>query len=64
MESDDAKTAVVAGATGLIGRALVSHLASLGDRKILELARCEWIGRRENVLALGNSGTGKPLLRP
>ena len=23
------------------------------------LARCEWIGRRENVLALGNSGTGK-----
>jgi hypothetical protein len=25
----------------------------------LLLARCEWIGRRENVLALGNSGTGK-----
>lgn len=26
---------------------------------MIELARCEWIGRRENVLALGNSGTGK-----
>ena len=26
---------------------------------MVELARCEWIGRRENVLALGNSGTGK-----
>jgi DNA replication protein DnaC len=23
------------------------------------LARCEWIGQRANVLALGNSGTGK-----
>jgi hypothetical protein len=22
---------------------------------VVELARCEWIGRRENVLALGNS---------
>ena len=26
---------------------------------VLELARCEFIDRRENVLALGNSGTGK-----
>ena len=26
---------------------------------VLELARCEFIGRRENVLLLGNSGTGK-----
>ena len=26
---------------------------------VLELARCEWIARRENVLCLGNSGTGK-----
>src|SRR6056297_3163029 len=25
----------------------------------LELARCEWIERRENVIALGPSGTGK-----
>ena len=25
----------------------------------LELARCEYIERRENVIALGNSGTGK-----
>jgi DNA replication protein DnaC len=27
--------------------------------KILELARCEWIERRENTIALGPSGTGK-----
>ena len=26
---------------------------------VLELARCEYIERRENVIALGNSGTGK-----
>ena len=25
----------------------------------MELARCEYIGRRENVIAVGNSGTGK-----
>ena len=26
---------------------------------VLELARCEFLARRENVLLLGNSGTGK-----
>ena len=26
---------------------------------VLELARCEYVERRENVIALGNSGTGK-----
>jgi DNA replication protein DnaC len=26
---------------------------------VLELARCEWIDRRENVIALGPSGMGK-----
>ena len=31
----------------------------LNKKLVVELARCEWIGRRENVLALGNSGTGK-----
>ena len=34
-------------------------LPSLNKRLVLELARCEFIDRRENVLALGNSGTGK-----
>src|SRR5450631_4411034 len=34
-------------------------LPSLNKKLVVELARCEWIGRRENVLALGNSGTGK-----
>ncbi len=26
---------------------------------VLELARCEYVDRRENVIALGNSGIGK-----
>jgi DNA replication protein DnaC len=34
-------------------------IPSLNKKLVLELARCEWVGRRENVLALGNSGTGK-----
>jgi len=34
-------------------------IASLNKMRVLELARCEWIERRENVIALGPSGTGK-----
>ena len=34
-------------------------LPKLNKKLVVELARCEWITRRENVLALGNSGTGK-----
>ena len=34
-------------------------IPSLHKGLVLELARCEYIGRKENVLALGNSGTGK-----
>ena len=34
-------------------------MPSLNKKLVLELARCEWIGRKENVLCLGNSGTGK-----
>ena len=34
-------------------------LPKLNKNLVLELARCEFIDRRENVLALGNSGTGK-----
>ena len=34
-------------------------LPALNKKLVLELARCEFIERRENVLALGNSGTGK-----
>ena len=30
-------------------------IPSLNKKLVLELARCEWIGKRENVLALGNS---------
>lgn len=34
-------------------------IPSLNKNLVLELARCEYIDRKENVLALGNSGTGK-----
>ncbi len=34
-------------------------LPKLNKKLVLELARCEFLDRRENVLALGNSGTGK-----
>ena len=32
---------------------------SLNKALVMELARCEYIQRRENVIAVGNSGTGK-----
>ena len=34
-------------------------IPSLNKMQVLELARCEWIDRREKVIALGPSGTGK-----
>src|SRR4051794_41545077 len=34
-------------------------IPSLNKMLVLELARCAYIDRRENVIALGNSGTGK-----
>jgi DNA replication protein DnaC len=34
-------------------------IPSLNQPLVLELARCEYVERRENVIALGNSGTGK-----
>ncbi len=34
-------------------------IPSLNKTMVLELARCEFLARRENVLLLGNSGTGK-----
>jgi DNA replication protein DnaC len=34
-------------------------IPSLNKTLVLELARCEFLSRRENVLLLGNSGTGK-----
>lgn len=35
-----------------------------GLNKVLELARCDDILRRKNIIALGNSGTGLLHLRP
>src|SRR6202142_2165168 len=34
-------------------------IPSLNKSLVLDLARCEFIERKENILALGNSGTGK-----
>ena len=34
-------------------------IPSLNKAMVLDLARCEFIERKENILALGNSGTGK-----
>lgn len=34
-------------------------IPKLNKMQVLELARCEWTLRRENVIALGPSGTGK-----
>lgn len=34
-------------------------IPSLNKTLVLELARCEFLARRENILLLGNRGTGK-----
>ena len=34
-------------------------IPSVNKHLVMELARCEYIQRRENVIAVGNSGTGK-----
>ena len=34
-------------------------IPALNKMQVLELTRCEWVERRENVIALGPSGTGK-----
>ena len=34
-------------------------LPALNKPMVLELARCEFVVARENIIALGNSGTGK-----
>ena len=34
-------------------------IPSLNKRMVLDLARCQYIDRHENVIAVGNSGTGK-----
>ena len=34
-------------------------IPSVNKALVIELARCEYIERRENIIAVGNSGTGK-----
>ena len=34
-------------------------IPSLNKMLVVELARCEYVERRENIIALGNNGTGK-----
>lgn len=36
-----------------------SVIPSLNKTLVMELARCEYIDKKENIIALGNSGTGK-----
>lgn len=38
---------------------LFTAIPSLNKSLVLDLARCAYVERRENVIALGNSGTGK-----
>ena len=37
----------------------LAAVPSLVRRAVLELARCEYVARRENIILIGNSGTGK-----
>jgi len=46
-------------ATKSLDSFLFTAIPSLNKMLVLELARCEYILRRENIIALGNSGTGK-----
>jgi hypothetical protein len=39
-----------------------NSLLKLNQIQVLELARCDWIERRENVISLGPSGTEPPRL--
>ena len=34
-------------------------ISSVNKQLVMQLARCEYVDRRENVIAMGNSGTGK-----
>ncbi len=34
-------------------------IPSVNKSLVVELSRCEWVQKKENVIALGNSGTGK-----
>ena len=34
-------------------------IPSVNKHLVMQLARCEYVDRRENVIAVGNSGTGK-----
>jgi IstB-like ATP binding protein len=40
-----------------------ASIPSLNKTLVLELARSEYVARRENIIAVGNSGTGRPMLR-
>jgi DNA replication protein DnaC len=46
-------------ATKSLDTFVFTAIPSLNKMMVLELARCEYILRRENIIALGNSGTGK-----
>src|SRR4249920_87080 len=37
----------------------LAAIPPLNKRLVLELARCEYVANRENIIVVGNSGTGK-----
>ena len=39
-------------------------IPSVNRQLVTQLARCEYIDRRENIIAIGNSGTGKTHMAP
>ena len=55
----DVETGVAAGREKSLDSFDFLALPSLNKALVLELARSEYVLRRENVIALGNSGTGK-----
>ena len=38
-------------------------MPSVNKHLVMQLARCEYVDRRENVIAIGNSGTARPMSR-
>ena len=49
----------VEGLVGYVRRNFLVPIPSVNKQLVMELARCEFVDHRENVIAVGNSGTGK-----
>ena len=49
----------VEGLVGYVRRNFLVPIPSVNKQLVMELVRCEFVDHRENVIAVGNSGTGK-----